>query len=221
MKHIVAAIMMFTVVADAEAGTLFFNKNNTPPVIVAEPQDVSIKNHGVAIMSVSISNTHAGKVAYKWYKDGVLLDVDGPVMLLDEVGDTGNYYVVVSTSAGSVTSRTAKVSIVEDKLLPGQARLVKAGKVIDISKSVNGTVYNLGVVGKNDILEVDRTGVGPAGQTMTWKYNATKTISSGNSLVTKLDFGALADKKPGTYTIMSVSAQGRSYSTHFVVSAFE
>ena len=71
---------------------------------------------GVQAMPVSLSVLASGSATlrYEWYKDGVLLcATNGPGLSLanPQLTDTGNYWVVVGNSYGSVTSVVARLVV--------------------------------------------------------------------------------------------------------------
>lgn len=83
------------------------------PTIVNGPLDVTVDTGGTISLGPTI-NTGGSPVSYQWRKDGVA--IPGAVFSIYEksgvtAADAGGYSVVVTNMIGSVTSRTATVSV--------------------------------------------------------------------------------------------------------------
>jgi hypothetical protein len=89
---------------------------NTAPTISAQPQDATIGLGDTATFGVSASGS--APLTYQWYF-GVSAIVGGTGPTLDVVADfpdvAGDYFVVVANTAGSITSRVARL-VVRDKV---------------------------------------------------------------------------------------------------------
>lgn len=76
-----------------------------PPVFTSEPTSQSVPVGTATTFSASVTGT--GPFTYQWYKDGNLIGgATGPSYTIPSVQlwDAGNYYVVVTSAVGSVTS---------------------------------------------------------------------------------------------------------------------
>ncbi len=93
------------------------------PAIDVQPSDVNAETGGTATFSVEASGEG---LSYQWFGPGgnALTDVDGDIegsnsatlqIINVESGDAGDYTVVVTNSAGSVTSDAATLSIGESE----------------------------------------------------------------------------------------------------------
>ncbi len=93
----------------------------TGPAIDVQPSDVNAEAGGTATFTVEASGEG---LSYQWFGPGreALSDSDGEVegsatdtlrIINVEAGDAGDYTVVVTNSAGSVTSDAATLSIGE------------------------------------------------------------------------------------------------------------
>jgi hypothetical protein len=102
-----------------------------PPVISTQPADASPALHEAATFTVAASGT--GPFTYQWYKDGqplvasahhLGLYAKAPTLTLDNVApvDDGDYTVVVTGRAGSVTSRAARLTVNHSRLVNLSAR---------------------------------------------------------------------------------------------------
>ncbi|HEY0945730.1 MAG TPA: MBG domain-containing protein, partial [Opitutaceae bacterium] len=85
---------------------------NSQPVITQQPQDQSVRNGGTVALSVSASSQTA--VTYQWYFEGEPLSgATSAALTLNAIrrSQAGGYTVVVTNSAGSVTSGVATVTV--------------------------------------------------------------------------------------------------------------
>ncbi|MEY2407380.1 MAG: trimeric autotransporter adhesin [Verrucomicrobiota bacterium] len=87
------------------------------PVIqdLAEPSDRQLRQFDSTVLTVSGTGTPTP--AYRWYHDSVLVPgAQGTSLSLDNVGaaDQGFYFVVLSNTIGSATSRVAHVEVLLD-----------------------------------------------------------------------------------------------------------
>jgi hypothetical protein len=82
------------------------------PTISREPSDLAVPAQGSALFSVAATGTPAP--SYQWLKNGVPIPGETSALLsLAGVTASAAYAVVVSNAAGSVTSRSAKLSLIE------------------------------------------------------------------------------------------------------------
>src|SRR5688572_11661979 len=85
---------------------------STAPVITNQPQSISVSEGSQASFSVTATGTQP--ISYQWRKNGV--NISGATSATYTISsvvpaDAGNYSVVVSNSAGSVTSSNAALSV--------------------------------------------------------------------------------------------------------------
>ena len=83
-----------------------------PPTLTAEPADQTVFAGANAVFRVAAAS--AAPVTYQWQRDGAELPGEtGPVLVRRRVtaADQGRYRVVVRNSAGSVTSREARLTV--------------------------------------------------------------------------------------------------------------
>src|SRR5262249_39906541 len=84
----------------------------TPPVILRHPQSLCVAEGGTAMFDVLASGSPAP--TYQWQKDGVILPGEtGISFSISPIfsGDDGDYRVIVTNPAGSVTSLVARLTV--------------------------------------------------------------------------------------------------------------
>lgn len=82
-----------------------------PPIISSHPKNLDAKAGSGARFSVTASGT---KLTYQWRKNGsVIKGANSAFINIPNVktGDAGNYTVIVTNSAGTVTSKAAKLTV--------------------------------------------------------------------------------------------------------------
>lgn len=92
--------------------TITVNGSSTPPVILAHPQSQSVTVGGTVSFTVSASGTPSP--SYQWRKGGANLpgaNASSYTISGAQLSHAGTYDVVVSNSAGSVTSNGAVLSV--------------------------------------------------------------------------------------------------------------
>ena len=116
---------------------------STAPVITNQPQSISVSEGSQASFSVTATGTQP--ITYQWRKNGV--NISGATSATYTISsvvpaDAGNYSVVVSNSAGSVTSNNAALSVTPANqpptatiATPGAGATYAAGNVINYSGS--------------------------------------------------------------------------------------
>ena len=125
------------------------------PVITTQPRALAVAKGSAVTFSVSASSSLA--MSYQWKRNGV--DIPGATTAVlgiaaGQAGDAGSYTVVVSTSAGSVTSTPAVLTL-------GASRLVNLS-VRSMAGTGNDTLIVGCVVGEGFPLAVLLRGIGPA-----------------------------------------------------------
>jgi sugar lactone lactonase YvrE len=110
MKYVLTIIFLLCGVLRVSAQTL--------PTITTQPKNLALNPGDTGALTVAATST--GAVSYRWFKNGAAMaDGSGITGTLTATlsfasaltTDTGNYYVVVSNSAGSVTSSTAALTV--------------------------------------------------------------------------------------------------------------
>lgn len=92
--------------------TLAVNPLATAPVITAQPQNVTVTAGASATFTVTAAGT--APLSYQWRKDGAAIaGATGSTLTLSNVqsSNVGSYTVVVTNSAGSITSAAATLAI--------------------------------------------------------------------------------------------------------------
>jgi len=115
---------------------------NVPPGIAAQPQDQAISVGGTATFSVTATGT--APLSYQWRKNGgAISGATASVYTLASVlsSDAGSYAVVVSNTAGSVTSANAvlTVNVPPDIAAQPQNQAVSVGETAAFSVVATGT----------------------------------------------------------------------------------
>jgi len=114
----------------------------TLPAIITSPSSQTAAPGGSVTFSVTASGT--APVAYAWQKNGVAIPgATQPTYAIASVQakDAGNYTVVVSNSAGSVTSVAAILTITAAPAFttPPASQTVGLGNALSLSVAVTGT----------------------------------------------------------------------------------
>lgn len=114
---------------------------DSAPVIVTQPQGATVVSH--APLTLTVAATGDPAPTYQWQHGGV--DIDGATarslsFVKIKPGDAGSYNVVVSSSAGSVTSTTAEVSVTVPPTITAHPASVTqvAGTSADLSVEASG-----------------------------------------------------------------------------------
>ncbi|HLL44104.1 MAG TPA: DNRLRE domain-containing protein [Segetibacter sp.] len=117
--------------------------NSGMPAITNQPQSITIAQGNTA--SFSVTATGAAPLTYQWKKNGV--NISGATNAAYEIqsvafADSGNYSVVVSNAAGSVTSNNATLKVTAPNTIPiaeintpGTGATYAGGDVINFSGS--------------------------------------------------------------------------------------
>lgn len=117
----------------------------TAPVISTQPTSRTVTAGQSA--SFTVSATSSTTVSYQWYKNGSAISgATSATLTLSSVTTSaaGNYYVVVSNSAGSTTSSTATLTVTAPTVSPTIAtqptsQTVNAGTSVTFSVVASGT----------------------------------------------------------------------------------
>jgi hypothetical protein len=114
----------------------------TPPAITGQPQSLAVDPGMSATFNVAVTGTQP--ISYQWRFNGSnIAGANGSSYTRNNVqaGDTGNYSVVASNSAGSVTSANAVLSLRTPPVIvtQPQSREVLAGSNVTFSVTASGT----------------------------------------------------------------------------------
>jgi len=133
----------YTVVVSNDAGSVTSSVAvvtvNGPPSITVQPQGTTV----FAGQSLSLSVTASGEgLSYQWKKGGANITgaTSATFTKTATVGDAGDYTVVVSNDAGSVTSSAAAVTVNGPPSITGQPQgtTVFAGQSLSLSVTASG-----------------------------------------------------------------------------------
>lgn len=122
-----------------------------PPAITQQPTNQNVI--GGSNIGLSVTVTGDIPLYYQWYLDGTVLADNGRIsgstsgtltISNAQVADIGNYNVIITNWAGSVTSVTAVVTVLLPPLITTQpvGRSVPPGLPTIITASVSGTALN-------------------------------------------------------------------------------
>lgn len=163
----------------------------TAPSISTQPQASQVAAVGSDVR-LSVVASGSAVLSYQWRKNGSAVNgATGSSLLLSSVGtsDTGTYVVVVTNSAGSVTSAGAIVSV--------------GGKPVFSTQPV-GQAVNLGAR-----VILNAVAIGSPAPTYQWTKNgATITGATGSSYV----INSVRDTDFATYRMVATNNQGSTTS---------
>jgi hypothetical protein len=116
---------------------------NVPPTITTQPSNLNINLNSATSLSVGVSGT--SPFAYQWRRNGVALAAGTAATLTFAAvqgADEGQYDVVVSNVAGTVTSGSATLSINLPVSISSQPAsvAVNPGQLVSLSVAATGTV---------------------------------------------------------------------------------
>jgi hypothetical protein len=112
------------------------------PVIGIEPQGASIYSGDDVTLYVAASGT--GQLSYQWLANGSPVASGTNVLILTDLQSSANYKVIVSNSAGSVTSDAAAISVNTTPTPPffttsPQGQTTTLGSTIQLTAAALGT----------------------------------------------------------------------------------
>jgi Immunoglobulin domain len=112
-----------------------------PPVITTQPKDQTVNAGATGTFSVKASGT--GMLSYQWYHGATAVGGNSSTLPLTNVTDAsaGSYKVVVSKGAGSVTSRTVTLTVIDPPVISmqPQSQTINAGATATFSVVASGT----------------------------------------------------------------------------------
>ncbi len=168
--------------------TLTVNQPATPPTITTQPASQTIQAGSPATFSVVASGT--SPFTYSWRKDGSPISgATQATYTLSSVqqSDAGNYTVVVTNSAGSITSSTASLTVV----------------VVTVPAVASGPSSQTVLAGGTAVLSVTATG-NPA-PTYQWQKDGVNIAGATQS---SLVISAALPTDAGTYAVILTNVAG-------------
>ncbi len=170
----------------SEASTLTVSAGAVAPTVLSDPQDVTVLVGQTASFSVSANGT--APLTYQWKKNGA--DISGATsnqltISSAQLADAGSYTVVISNSAGSITSAAATLTVNEAPAITTQP----AGATLAIGGSHTLTVVATGA---------------PA-PTYQWKKNGVDIPSATGASYT---ISSATGTDAGVYTVVVTNVAG-------------
>jgi uncharacterized repeat protein (TIGR02543 family) len=186
------------VVADAVRWVYSVYQTASPPMITAQPTNVTVVAGGSANFYVSASGSPS--LACQWrFNDSNLAGATNGVLTLASAqpGNAGDYTVVVTNVVGSVTSAVATLTVLVPPTITLQPtnQTVVAGATVSLSVAATGSgpmscQWRLGGVnlpdGTNDVYELPDVQAGDAGDYSVVVANAAGSVTSSVATLTVL-----------------------------------
>ncbi len=174
------------------------------PTITTQPSAVSVATGGTASFTVSASGTPAP--TYQWQKGGV--NIAGATSATYSIasvttGDAGNYTVVATNSAGSVTSAAATLTVTAATAAPAittqpVSQTVASGSAVSFTVSASGTPA--------PTYQWQKGGVNIAGATSaTYSISSATTGDAGNYTAVATNSAGSATSSSATLTVNAVT----------------
>ncbi len=91
-----------------------------PPVLGAQPQNVTVEEHHSVALSASVSSGST-PLSFQWYQNGsAVLDATNLSLSFSQAAsaNAGDYYVVASNFVGLATSSVATITVIPDVIVP-------------------------------------------------------------------------------------------------------
>ncbi|MDX2187602.1 MAG: immunoglobulin domain-containing protein [Opitutaceae bacterium] len=177
----------------SNAATVTVTTLTVAPSISSQPSSQSVNVGSPLVLSVAVDGT--APFTYQWKKGGInILGATSSTFSVNSaaLGNAGDYSVVVTNSAGSVTSSIASVSVLEVIVAPSITSQ-------PASKSVSA--------GANATFSVSATGTGPL--TYQWIYNDTDIPGATAASYTVV---AAQPADAGNYSVVVTNAAGSDIS---------
>lgn len=165
---------------------------NIQPAISTQPQGLSVAPGSSASFSVTASGT--APLSYQWFKDGTPIGgATGTTLTLSAVQTTnaGNYTVVITNSAGSVTSGVAALAV--NAGVPPTITAQPADQSVTAGATATFTV---GVSGTSPF-------------TYQWRFNGAAISGATNN---PLVLANVVPTNAGSYTVLVTNATGTANS---------
>jgi hypothetical protein len=190
------------------------------PVIVSQPQDVTVLAGQVGLLEVSVRS--CPPLGYQWYfnQTNVVAEGTDATLGLTNIGweQGGSYTVVISNGYGSVTSSAAVVTVeVPARIVSNPVDVVVTnGDTVTLAVAAEGTglLYyqwyfnetNVVVEGTNAVLELSDVSMAQAGSYQVVVSNAYGSVTSAPATLTVFGPPAIVSQpQPQTVTVGGVA----------------
>jgi formylglycine-generating enzyme required for sulfatase activity len=134
----VARIPAPAVTGTSVSGQTAINTND-PPVITAQPPDQTLMENTEAVLAVAVSGS--GPLTFSWTRNGdVIGGASGATLVIPrlKLSDAGGYAVTITNPAGSVSSRTAVLTVNPQPGVVVRAAQRPGSRIIDIDYDLIG-----------------------------------------------------------------------------------
>ena len=180
------------------ASSICRGNTNIAPMITQQPANVTTNVGGSAIFSVTVSTNSMLPLSYQWWFNttNLLVRATNASLTLSNVQTTnaGNYLVVVTNVAGSVTSSNAVLTVIVPPVITVQP--------------TNQTVFQ----GSNTTFSVTATGTLPL--SYQWYFNSGVLANATNAVLT---LTGVTTNQAGTYLVTVTNAAGSAVSSNAVL----
>jgi glucose/arabinose dehydrogenase len=171
--------------------TANFTVAATLPVITQQPQNFTISQGNNASFHVTASGT--APLSYQWRKNGVnIAGATNSSLTITDVStaDAGNYSVVVSNAAGSVTSSTGTLTVTSLPVITSQPESITVG------------------AGNSATFRVNATGTAPLAYQ--WRRNG---VNINGATAASYTISYVATANAGNYSVVVSNGYGSTTST--------
>ena len=172
--------------------------NAVKPTITTQPKSQSV-NEGNSV-TFSVVATGTAPLSYQWYKDGKAISgATGSSYTISSAksSDAGSYYVIVSNSAGSVTSNTVTLTITAKPVITTQPRSQTVNEGNSVTFSVVATGTGLSYQWKKNGSNIS----GATGSSYT--ISSAKTSDAANYTVTVSNTAGFVTSSAATLTVIA------------------
>ena len=175
------------------------------PGITSQPQSQTVSAGSSA--SFSVTATGSAPLSYQWQKNNTAISgatTSTYTIASAQSGDAGNYNVVVSNSAGSITSNTATLTVTTSPVAPTitaqpQSQTASAGSTATFSVTASGTTPFT--------YQWSKDGAALSGATQqTLTISNVQAANAGNYTVVVTNAAGSATSNPATLTVGATSA---------------
>lgn len=177
--------------------TVSVSDADVPPSVLTQPAALSVAAGGEAVFAVDARGTEA--MSYQWHKNGTpIAGANSAVLRLPTVSSAsaGDYAVVVSNVAGSVTSASAALSVGPAGPAPVAAPSIATPPVAVVVDSGNTATFGVGVLGS-----------GPF--TYQWRKDGVPVVGATTAVYT---IAAAVAADQGAYTVTVSNSAGSATS---------
>lgn len=189
--------------------TVSVSDADVAPALLTQPAALSVAAGGEAVFAVDARGTEA--LSYQWRRNGApIAGANGAVLRLPSIStaSAGDYSVVVSNLAGSVTSASATLSVGPAGTPPAEAPSITTPPVAVVVDSGNTATFGVGAVGSGPFsYQWRKDGVPLAGATAAvFTIAAAGTADRGNYSVIVTNGAGSATSPAATLTVNTPSA---------------